>query len=207
MPVEKGQPWGRQQQLSDEAPIAYSDLEVRSLIEQPWRDGMHLPTLGLAGGDLCRTVGGRGDVPRMRSEHAQALPCDAIKVSLDGQTNLCVAHVVIRRSWLFGSVTVVMNAAWMGEWNVAPRSHPGDARLDVLSTDTMGLGERLKARQRASHGGHVPHPAIEQRRVTKERPLVVELDRSTPVYLDGQRAGSATLVEIGVLPDLFEVVV
>ena len=40
-----------------------------------------------------------------------------------------------------------MNAQFLGAWDVAPRSHPGDGLLDVLEAE-VGLDERLKIRER-----------------------------------------------------------
>ena len=39
-------------------------------LEAARRDRRELPTLGLLGGDLCRTLGGRGDEARLRSRAA-----------------------------------------------------------------------------------------------------------------------------------------
>ena len=86
-----------------------------------------------------------------------------------------------------GPGVVAMNAQWLGSWDVAPRSHPNDGLLDVFDGD-LPLGERLKARSRLPTGTHVPHPGIAERRVAA---VQIELDRPTPVWLDGERVGSA----------------
>lgn len=202
MGIKKGESWGVAGRLPPGAPVATTDSEAAGHLA-----GASGPvTVGLLGGDLCRTVGGRGDQERMGSEHAQTLPCDAIEVLVDGVRHLGVAHCVLRRSWWAGELVVIMNAAWMGDWNMAPRAHPGDSRLDVLSTE-MAIGDRLKARNRLRHGGHVPHPAIKQRRITASANETFVFSRPVSVYLDGAQVASSASVDVSVVPDAFFAVV
>jgi hypothetical protein len=50
----------------------------------------------------------------------------------------------------------------------------------------------------------VPHPGIEQRRV---RTVQASFDRPMPIEADGVAVGSASRIEINVVPDAFGVVV
>ena len=93
--------------------------------------------------------------------------------------------------------------AFVGSWNVAPRAHPGDGLVNIVDAD-LGLGDRLKARSRLPSGTHVPHPDISTRRAKAAQ---VTFDRATPVYLDGDRVGSATQVSVRVEADALTVVV
>ena len=65
---------------------------------------------------------------------------------------------------LHGRVVAVMNAQWIGRWDVAPKGHPNDGMVDVLDGN-LGLDDRLKVRSRLITGTHVPHPGIAQARV------------------------------------------
>ena len=38
-----------------------------------------------------------------------------------------------------------MNAQWLGDWDLGPRSHPNDGLLDVTD-GTLPFGDRWKAR-------------------------------------------------------------
>ena len=96
-----------------------------------------------------------------------------------------------------------MNAQWIGRWDVAPKGHPNDGMVDVLDAD-LGLDDRLKVRSRLITGTHVPHPGIAQARVAA---IQLELDRPTPVWLDGERVGSARSLAIRVEPDALTCVV
>lgn len=190
MPIAKGEPWGAPGALPVDGVVVRSDAEARAAVERARRAGAPVPTLGLVGGDLCRTVGGRGDEGRLRTAEAVTLPIDLGSVLLDGVQHWFVAHLVIRRTWWQGRVIAVMNAQWIGSWDVAPRSHPNDGLLDVLDGD-LSLDDRLKARRRLATGTHVPHPGIRQQRVPA---VQFQLERATPVWLDGERVGSARTI-------------
>lgn len=203
MTIEKGVRWGEPGRLPRSGAVVRSDAEARTLVEEARRAGSALPLLGLLDGDLCRTVGGRGDEARLSSADAVRLPVDLGSVLVDGRLHWFVAHLVARRSWWFGRVVAVMNAQWLERWDVAPRSHPNDGLLDVLDT-TMDVGERMKARPRLLTGTHVPHPAITERRVAS---VQIDFDRPTPVWLDGQRVANARHLSIRVEPDALTCVV
>jgi hypothetical protein len=201
--IEKGQPWGEPGPLADDGVVVASDAEARHVVEAARRAGAEPPMLGLVGGDLCRTVGGRGDRDRLHGGEAVRLPVDLGSVLIDGRHHWFVAHLVARRSWWRGPVLAVMNAQWHGRWNVVPKGHPDDGLLDVLEAD-LGLDDRFKARSRLPLGTHVPHPGIAQRRVAS---LQVSFDRPTPVWLDGERVGAARTLSIRVEPDALTCVV
>ena len=192
MTIEKHRPWGEHGALPADGVLVRSDAEARAVVEQHRRAGTPVPPLGLLGGDLCRTVGGRGDEARIRSDEAALLPVDLGSVLLDGRQHWFVSHLVVRRSWWRGRVVAVMNGQWIGRWDVAPKGHPNDGKLDVLDGD-LGLDDRFKVRSRLATGTHVPHPAIAQSRVAA---LQLELDRPTPVWLDGERVASARTLSI-----------
>jgi hypothetical protein len=201
--IEKGRPWGEPGALPDDGVLVRTDAEARAVIERARRASSPVPALGLLGGDLCRTVGGRGDEARIRSDEAVTLPVDLGSVLIDGRLHWFCAHLVVRGSWWRGRVVAVMNAQWLGRWDVAPRSHPNDALLDVFDAD-LSLDDRLKARSRLLSGTHVPHPGIAERRVPA---LQLELPKPMPVWLDGERVGSARNLSIRIEPDALTCVV
>jgi hypothetical protein len=202
MTIEKGEQWGAPGILPTEGLVVRSDAEARAIVEQARRAGEPVPPLGLLGGDLCRTVGGVGDEARLRSEEAMRLPVDLGAVLIDGRLHWFVAHLVARKRWWRGRVYLAMNAEFVGSWDVAPRSHPNDGRLDTFDV-TMSTGERLKARGRLATGTHLPHPQIKERRVSAAQVDVEGLD----VWLDGDCIGPAKTLSIRVEPDALTVVV
>ena len=182
-----------------------SDGEAREALEAARRDRRPFPVLGLLGGDLCRTLGGRGDEARFRDGAVTLATVDVGEVLLDGRVRFFVAHAVVRgRSWWRGPITAAMNAQYLGRWDVAPRAHPGDGLLDVLEVGAeLGAGERWKARRRLPSGTHVPHPKIAVRRLA-----ALQLDvEGRQVWLDGARQPSAQALSIRLQPDAVTVAV
>lgn len=203
MIVERGQPWGAPGPLPDDGVVVRSDAEARAVVVEHRAAGRPLPALGLVGGDLCRTLGGPGDEARLRSGDAMTFAIDLGTVELDGRPDVFVAHLVARRRWWWGRAVVAMNAEWLGDWDLGPRSHPNDGRLDVTDGD-LPWGDRRQARSRARTGTHLPHPALTTARVAT---LAVDLDRAVPVRLDGVVVGRARRLALGVEPDALTVVV
>ncbi|MCU1352813.1 MAG: hypothetical protein JWM05_2022 [Acidimicrobiales bacterium] len=203
MTIRKGEAWGHAGALPPEAVVVRSDAEARAVVEAARRANRPVPPLGLLGGDLCRTVGGRGDADRLRGGEAMRLPVDLGAVLIDGRLHWFVAHLVARGSWWRGRVVAAMNAEWLGAWDVAPRSHPNDGLLDTFDAD-LRLDDRLKARRRLATGTHVPHPGITERRVAA---LQVDLARPADIWLDGERVARARSLSIRIEPDALECIV
>ena len=202
MGIRRGADWGTRGELPDGGVIVTSDGEAREVVEAARRRGEAVPVLGLAGGDLCRTLGGSGDLARLR-DGGSVLTCDLGSVLLDGRIHWFTAHLVARRSWLTGRTLVVMNAAFLGRWNLGPRAHPGDGLLDI-SDANLPPRQRLAAWRRLPTGTHVPHPAIDTaRRAT----FSTSFERPVPVVLDGVPAGRAHRITVRVESDALTVVV
>ena len=185
MTIEKGLAWGEHRALPSDGVIVRSDAEARAVIERARRRNEPAPVLGLLGGDLCRALGGIGDEARLHSPDAITVPVDAGAVLIDGRLHWFIAHLVARRGWWRGPIHAAMNAQHIGDWDVAPRAHPNDGKLDTLVV-TMAIGERLKARSRLRTGTHVPHDGIEVRQVPAVQWEVPQLD----VWLDGEKVAS-----------------
>jgi YegS C-terminal NAD kinase beta sandwich-like domain len=203
--VRRGETWGSTGGLPPGGVVVASDAEARRVVEAARRAGDPVPPLGLLGGDLCRTLGGRGDRARLDGPDAAVLPVDLGSVLLDGRQHWFVAHLVVRRSWWRGRIVAAMNAEFLGDWDVAPRAHPDDGVLDLFDVAaSMSLTDRLAARRRLPAAGHLPHPAI----ATTRRPAAqFELDRPTPVWLDGERMGEFRRLSIRLEPDALMCVV
>jgi hypothetical protein len=203
--IRKGRAWGDTGRLPPDGVVVRSDAEARSVVTAARRAGEAVPPLGLLGGDLCRTLGGRGDEGRVRSDAAVRVPVDLGVALIDGRRHWFVAHLVARHAWWRGRVVAAMNAEFLGAWDVAPRAHPGDGLLDVLDVGAgMSLGDRWRARARLPAGGHLPHPAI----AVARRPAVqIELGRPTPVWLDGERVAEGRALSIRLEPDALRCVV
>jgi hypothetical protein len=217
--IQRGRDWGERRALAAEGLVVGSDAELRAAVTAARRAGEPLAPIGLAGGDLWRTLGGpgvgsgtmgaSGAPPRVagrwHSDEAMTFPVDVGSVLVDGIQHWFVAHLVARRSWWRGRIVAAMNAEWLGGWDVAPRSHPNDGLLDVLDVaPSLGLGQRRLARRRLPTGAHLPHPEI-----TTERAAAFQLDLGAglDVWLDGEPLGRARHLSVRVEPDALAVVV
>ena len=203
MAIGKGRDWGTLGVLPEGGVVVRSDAEARAVVSEARRSGEALPALGLLGGDLCRTLGGRGDEGRLRSGGATVVTCDLGTVLLDGRLQPFVAHLVARRRWWRGRAFVAMNAAWLGPWNLGPKAHPGDGLLDTYDA-RLPLRQALAVRSRLPRGAHLPHPAIAERRT---KALQVDLGTALAVRLDGELVGAARTLSVRVEPDALTVVV
>lgn len=203
MTIRKGEPWGAPGPLPPNAVVVASDAEARAVVTDARRRGEAVPPLGLLGGDLCRTLGGVGDEARLRSGTALVVPVDLGSVLVDGRLHWFVAHLVAHHRWWRGRVVATMNAQFLGPWDVAPRGHPNDGRLELLDAD-LHARDRWRARSRLLNGTHVPHPDIVQRRVSS---VQIDLERPTPVFLDGEALGAARNLSIRVEADALTCVV
>ena len=96
-----------------------------------------------------------------------------------------------------------MNAQWLGDWNLGPRAHPNDGRLDTYDA-RLRPSQLLAVRSRLRLGAHLPHPGIHERRAPA---VQVTLERPLPVRVDGDDIGRARALSVRVEPDALTVVI
>jgi len=202
MTVRKGEPWGQPAVCPDNVRVVSTDRDVGGWIIWHRTRDRPIGDLGVTGGDLARTCGGTGH----QRPCAARVTVDAMRVSLDGNDPTWgAAHVVARRAWLRGDLAMVMNAQFYGAYDVAPRSHPNDGKVDVLRVRAeMTWRERLQARQRARTGAHVPHPHLTMRSVAE---CDLQFDEPLVVWVDGVRRGTARRLQVTVEPDAYAIYV
>ena len=216
MTIRKGAEWGTVGPPPAGALEARSDAELRAIVETCRLAGRDIPPVALLGGDLMRSVGGTG---ALREECVTA-PIDVVRVDAagetagaalrtsagasGGETAWFVANLVARRSWWRGELVVAMNAQFRGVWDVAPRSHPNDGRVDLVRVAAeMSLRHRLQARSRLPQGTHLPHPAIETRQVKR---VELQFHRPLRLWLDGAPWLTASGATLTVEPDALQIV-
>ena len=198
-----GADWGEAGEVPADARTAASDAAAGEIVADARRANRPIPAVVLTGGDLARTLGvvEAGAAPPAAAATGTRVAVDVGAALIDGRLHWFVAHLVARRSWWRGRLLVAANASFIGRWNAAPRSHPGDGRLDVFDASPP-LSVRLAARRRLPSGTHVPHPAITQRRISAAQ---YDLDPSLDVYVDGRRLGRAATLSLRVEPGALEV--
>lgn len=169
--------------------------------------GSGRPPVRLGGGDMARTLGVGGDSGAgggPGDDTVLEVPIDVLEVTSDGSLAVACAHVVAkppvhRGGWWAGPLVVVMNAQFHGHWDVAPRGHPNDGRVEVLEIDEdLSLRARWAVRRRLPLGTHLPHPAIHTRSV---REATFEFTRPMMLHVDGVGLGSLRSMSVRVRPD------
>ncbi len=203
MSLEPGESWGHPGVLGPEGVVVSTDAGARRILEAARRTDVVPPDIGLVGGDLCRGLGGRGDVKRITAGPGTVVLVDAGRVEFDGQTHWFVAHLACHRIAWLGHAVAVMNTEWLGPWRLAPRAHPGDGVLDLVR-GSLPLRELWQARARLPTGDHLPHPRLHVARFTT---TTLELPRPSAVRLDGEVVGRTRTLRVSVEPQALRVVV
>ena len=202
MTIKKGEAWGWAAPLPDDGVLVRTDAEARAVVEDARRRGVPPPVLGVLGGDLGRTLAAPGSEERLRSASAMTFPWDLGQVLVDGRLHLFVSHLVARNRWWTRAV-VAMNAQWLGEWNLGPKAHPNDGRLDTFDAH-LRVGDLAAVRRRLPTGSHLPHPRIAVRSAAA---VTFELERPLPVRLDGEVVDEGRSLVVRLEPDALRVVI
>jgi len=196
VPIEKGEAWGRPGELPVHAPVLSSDAALATALGDPRK------VVGLEQGDVARTLGIRAPYDRSGDKHL--VPIDAIHLEFaDGSSHIAVAHAVVGNLRLSARAVALMNAAFIGTRNIAPRAHPGDGKVDVIEL-TLSAGDRIKAWRRMTTASHLPHPGIS---VARRAHGEIEFSRATAVRVDGVAVGRTSRLRYQVMPEAIIVAV
>lgn len=203
MTIKAGEAWGRRVPRPDGLVTVRCDQELVAALTDS--DGR---LIAVGAGDLARTLGVTSSNERAGNDRASVneFTIDLLDVRLDGDSEpiIACAHVVARSPWfhghfLSGPILAVMNAEFIGEWEVAPRGHPNDGRVEVFDVDAaMSVRHRLAARRRLRNATHIPHPLISTRSI---RTATWTFPRPLDVIVDGRHVGRATTLTVDVRPD------
>lgn len=203
MTIEKGQPWGH----SIVVPTTTRDVDSDWQLARGNRDDIHI----LLGGDLHSTLGKpTGITPGQTRTLVQI---DAVECTLKNESGtgsvLASATIEIGR-WVSAfrrhRFIVLTNGGLLDGSHVAPRAHPNDGCVDVMSINSsMPWRDRVLSKRRARTGAHLPHPHITVNR--GDTFTFVREYKREKLLIDGQEMKSWKSVEIKVLPDYWQVIV
>ena len=197
--IRRGQPWGEPSYMSDDVIIVENDLVLARTN----------PTnrVFLSGGDIARSLG-QPQVPSVGSACTEvtidAMVCD-IK-SNDGESTWIVAasSIIVGNYWK-GRHLIVSNAGWIGDSNVAPRAHPNDGKVEMLTMHShMTLRQRFLARRKMNTGVHLPHPDLSSAQIST---VVIESKGRELLVIDGDKISNWTSISLTVQPDYWRVLV
>lgn len=109
---------------------------------------------------------------------------------------------VLRQApWFDDETLVVANAAFVGDWNIAPRGHPNDGRMEV-TRGRLGPRDRRQLSRRLLAGTHLPHPDL-----ATSRPKMLSSGRGPwRLFVDGVDTGTVDDFEVELFPDAFTAV-
>jgi hypothetical protein len=200
--ISPGSDYGEPMDPPADALEVLSDHEAAHHLSEARSRGLDPPVLILRGGDLFRTLGGRrthvGDPgPRQMVR----VPVDLGVVVCDGEEHLFTAHAIFRNRRWQGRFEVVMNAQFLGAYDLGPRSHPGDGLLDI-TVGSLGVRQRAAVRNRARSGSHLPHPGL---RTSRSGSHEVDTGHRTSMYLDGVRVAVCSSASIRLESEAFMV--
>lgn len=213
MTIEKGKEWGHRGQCPDKVLLTHSDAD---LIAQ-WL-GDPSAVFMMISGDLHTSLGRpmwKEINTSVDSHEVQFLPVDILRVvvSKNDQANtaktveMYALSSVQIGSWLSrGRFVCVSNCGFVGDYNIAPRAHPNDGEMDVVTVSShIDWRQRLQARSRARLGNHIPHPAI-----AMERGVSHSWTKESPrerLLVDGIEVKRWSAVQVSVIADACTVVV
>ncbi len=202
MNIEKGRSWGSLSPLPPEGVIIKTNKELLEKVNDCKRQGIDLPTFGLLGGDLWRTLGGRRAEERLYGGEATTLDIDLGCALLDGKIFWFCAHMFIG-SKLKGEKIFISNVAHYGKTNPAPKAHPGDGKFDMLEVKLSPF-QTFKAVKRVSAGTHIPHPGIKYKQVSSEQ---FSFGKKLSIEIDGKNIGKFSTVSIRIENEALRVVI
>ena len=199
MTIRPGEAWGSVGAPPADVRRVDDDAALRQWVEQ---HGGAVPSVAMAPrrGDCWRASGGRAERDRVASgDEVAVLPWDVLEVEADGRRLWAVAHVVARGRLWTGELVALMNVDHRGSWDVAPRAHPNDGRVDVVQVEAgFPWRARWQARRRLPLGTHLPHPGI---RVRQAETAEFRFTRPRRLFVDGVAEGSVRMLRVRVHPD------
>lgn len=211
MTIKRGQPWGERRTPPENLPIATSDHQAGKLLSEGCREFL------LTGGDMWRTLGGAPSSP-LELERTVVTLDSMLVTYFQVETRRrhqqpVFSHVIFTArcwpSWRRSfqpfinrlrpvDENYVMNAQFLGTWDVIPRGHPNDGRVDVLTVPaSLSWRQRQQFRRRIQTGTHIPHPLVEVRPITQ----TWSAEGCGTLILDGLNRGPVEDLTISVVAD------
>ena len=217
--IRKGEAWGEpfdDERYPNAVEVAGGDADLAAVVAaHPGAPIRFTPTRA---SDLARALGLRGP-PTGNT----VLACDAIELP-DGTpaVNAVVFGVPPdRQQWWHrrGRVEVeidgrrvaegralcviVANGQYLRGFDVVPRGHPGDGRLEV-HVYSLEARQRAPMQHRLTAGRHLPHPHITE---SSGRRVTVRFSEPVAWEADGQPRGEIAEATVGLVPGVVNLIV
>ena len=188
--------WQFLTEISPTLKIASDEKEIIALYES----GESL--IGLQGGDLYESLGGRGVGQQDREKRTVGLKLDLGQLVVGQERHLFASYCKVSNPLRPWYTIWVINSPIIGHRRISPKSHPADGLLDIIEF-SLTFRESLKAYKRSMSGDHLPHPHI---KTSKKRTHTINPRGKRKVVIDGRKVAYSKELSISVIPHAIAVV-
>ena len=188
--------WQFQTKVSASLKVASNEREIIGLYES----GESL--IGLQGGDLYESLGGRGVGERAGNEGTVGLKLDLGQLVIGKSNYLFASYCKISKQLKPWYTIWVVNSPIIGHRRISPKSHPSDGLLDIVEF-SLSFRQSKKAYKRAKSGDHLPHPQI---KTSKKRTYMIKARGKRKVVIDGKKIAYSKEISISIIPHAIAVV-
>ena len=188
--------WQFQTKAPTSLKVASNEREIVALYES----GESL--IGLRGGDLYESLGGRGLGEREVDKGTVGLKLDLGQLVIGQSNYLFASYCKISKPLKPWDTIWAVNSPIIGHRRISPKSHPADGLLDIVKF-SLSFRESLKAYKRSTSGDHLPHPDI---KTSKKRNCMINARGKRKVVIDGEKIAYSKEVSISVIPHAIAVV-
>jgi len=198
MTIEKGKEWGQVVSTPPGVVVVGTDVAL----VQAWKKNND-SVIAVRGGDLFKALG--QPATDLTQSTIRVAPIDLFLTVVhceDGTvlTEYAASSIEIGSWRTRRRYVCISNTGFVNTMNIAPRAHPNDGEMDVVTVSaSMDWRQRFIARRRAQLGNHVPHPHISMERGT-EASWSREYKREV-LSIDGHSIGKWSRIVVTVMPD------
>jgi hypothetical protein len=205
MTIEKGKPWGSEILVPDSVLSIQNDYELARTQQSS--------LCVLTGGDLWRALG--EPITKTVGNSGTAVEVDAFEVTIisQGHRKVVIASSSVEiGSWVPKSLSrnsryvAITNSGIMNNRNIAPRAHPNDGFMHIMTLEaSMPRIQRIISQRRAIIGNHIPHPNISVSRINAFE--AIRESRNETLRIDGHPIRAWDSLTVRVLPDYWNVII
>ena len=188
--------WQFQTKVSTGLKVASNEREIIALYES----GESL--IGLRGGDLYESLGGRGVGERESDNATVGLRLDLGHLVIGQLNYLFASYCKISKPLKPWYTIWVINSPIIDGRRISPKSHPADGFLDIVEF-SLSFRQSQKAYKRSKSGDHLPHPQIQ---TSKKRTYMMKAKGKRKVVIDGKKITYSNEASISVIPHAIAVI-
>ena len=202
MTIRKGKDWGEQVEAPTDLLVFADDPSADAYLNEVFANGNMASPIAVLKSNLARTLGLSGatiNETNMLHTKFDLVEVNYVSVSAVTEKMHFLGNAVIRNDWLRGPITGVFNSSFIGSWDCAPKAHPNDSKLDVVSIDqSMNIRQRLTAKRLVKLGSHLPHPKISYKQAES---FTIDLEEPARLFVDAMDLGMVKHCDFRVISD------